>query len=353
MTNTKSPLISVVIPIYNCEQYLAACLDSILSQTMAGIELICVDDGSTDKSGDILDSYAKQHDCIIAVHKQNAGVSAARNDALKLCSGQYIMFCDADDTFSPDMCKVIYDAAESTGCDIVRCGYKKQIAAREVLCPPPIEPKLYNKAELIEHYLKNMVGPSCTAQLNQPSKFSANLWCHMIKKSIIVDNDIIFPTSLFSGEDTMFVMQCLLCCDSLTSVSDTLYNYFIHEGSAVRRYNPKIIDNTYTYIDRLDELMQKYGLYEQTQINRQFNKAKYANYLAEHILNKNNPTPMKEKISLLNKSLSDKRLSGCFDMLQPDKLSLKIRVFYYCLMHKHYRTYYFLRNLRSWISSKR
>lgn len=353
MTNIKSPIISIVIPIYNCEQYLAACLDSILSQTMTDIELICVDDQSTDNSGNILDSYAKQHDCIIAIHKQNGGVSAARNEALKHCSGQYIMFCDADDTFSPDMCKMMLEAAKATGCDMVRCGHKRQFSSREVVCPSPVEAKTYNKAKLIEHYLKNMVGPSCTVQLNQPSKYAANLWCHMIKRSIIADNDIRFPTSLFSGEDTMFVMECLLCCNSFASISDTLYNYYIHDGSAVRRYNPKIINNTYTYIDELDRLMQKYDLLEQTQLNRQFNKAKQANYLAEQIFNRNNPAPMKEKIALMNNALNDKRLIGCFDRLEPNELSLKIRVFYYCLMHKHYRTYYFLRNLRSWLSSKR
>jgi len=98
---SPSPIVSVIVPVYNVERYLSRCLDSIVSQTMPGFEVICVNDGSTDNSGDVLESYARQDARVSVVTQENAGLSAARNCGMRHAKGKYLYFCDPDDYISP------------------------------------------------------------------------------------------------------------------------------------------------------------------------------------------------------------------------------------------------------------
>lgn len=108
------PLISVVVPVYNVEQYLEECIGSILGQTYPNIEIMLVDDGSTDASSSICDKYASEHDCIKAIHRQNGGLSAARNTGVKASHGDYIGFIDSDDFISPVFYEALYRAIEQS-----------------------------------------------------------------------------------------------------------------------------------------------------------------------------------------------------------------------------------------------
>ena len=103
------PLISVIVPVYNVEQYLRKCLDSVISQTYTNLEIILVDDGSTDLGGKICDDYASKDDRITVIHKVNGGLGFARNTGLEMCHGEYIMFVDSDDWLSVDAVRVLYD----------------------------------------------------------------------------------------------------------------------------------------------------------------------------------------------------------------------------------------------------
>ena len=114
-------MISIISPCYNVEPYLPRYIDSILAQTHTDWELILIDDGSTDQTGYICDEYAKKDKRIQVVHKQNEGVSEARNTGLELCKGEYIVFFDADDWIEPDMLHVLFDACIRTGCDMAAC----------------------------------------------------------------------------------------------------------------------------------------------------------------------------------------------------------------------------------------
>ena len=119
----KEPLISVIIPIYNVAPYLRECLDSVLAQTFADWEAICVDDGSTDESGAILDEYAARDSRFRIIHQKNAGVSAARNAALKKAQGEYIAFVDADDAVVSSWLQYASNLL-STKCDVGMMSYR-------------------------------------------------------------------------------------------------------------------------------------------------------------------------------------------------------------------------------------
>ena len=115
------PLVTVIVPVYNVEKYLAECLDSICAQTLKNIEIICMNDGSTDLSGDILAQYAARDSRIFVLNQENQGQSAARNNALDLARGKYISFVDSDDVIAPEMLEELYNRAEMLNTDIAFC----------------------------------------------------------------------------------------------------------------------------------------------------------------------------------------------------------------------------------------
>lgn len=117
----KTPLISVIVPCYKVEQWLPACLDSLLAQTYPNMEFICVDDGSPDRSGAILDDYAKKDSRIKVIHQANGGLSAARNAGLDIAAGEYIGFVDSDDSVEPEMYRTLYDLLRRYDADIADC----------------------------------------------------------------------------------------------------------------------------------------------------------------------------------------------------------------------------------------
>ena len=118
----KSPKISIIVPIYNVEAHLAACLDSLTSQSLKDIEIICIDDGATDDSAKILKQYASKDSRIIVVRQKNTGLSGARNSGLKHATAPLIMFCDSDDYYDQSMCEIMYDAMTESGADMAICG---------------------------------------------------------------------------------------------------------------------------------------------------------------------------------------------------------------------------------------
>lgn len=115
----NTPKVSIIVPVYNVRMYLEQCLDSIINQTLQEIEIIVIDDGSTDGSGQICDGYAQKDTRIIVIHKQNQGLSAARNDGLNIARAEYVMFVDSDDWVEPDFCNIPYQVAIERGSDLV------------------------------------------------------------------------------------------------------------------------------------------------------------------------------------------------------------------------------------------
>ena len=111
--------VSVILPVYNVEKYIRQCLDSIVNQTLKDIQIICVDDGSTDSSPEIIEEYARKDSRVIAIHQENGGAGAARNNGLRHAAGKYLSFLDSDDFFELNMLEEAYNCAEQYGADFV------------------------------------------------------------------------------------------------------------------------------------------------------------------------------------------------------------------------------------------
>lgn len=213
-----SAKVSIVVPVYNVEEFLPECLDSLIGQTYKNIEIICVDDGSTDGSSAILKEYAKKDKRIIVVKKKNGGLSSARNAGLNKCKGDYVMFCDSDDAFAPTMCEKMVGALERSDCDFAASMAKVVYSSHEDLKESDDDYytlKYAGRVYLREDVIRNV---------------DVSVWNKIFKRSIIEENKIRFPDGL-NNEDYYFFNSYV--CYSYTAffVFERLYLYRRRDGS--------------------------------------------------------------------------------------------------------------------------
>lgn len=227
-------LISVIIPVYNVEKYIAACIDSILSQTYKNVEIVIVDDGSTDDTGLICDKYAKEYQCIRVVHQNNAGVALARNKGLDIFNGEWVFFVDGDDRILPNALQLAHKYALETGCKVVDFNYTRIFNGKAI-----------NKGGV---YRENSIESSCLC-LKNTLLYGRALICPKLYHRTIL-GQYRFNDKLKIGEDILFNIQLYL--DNEISVAHNttpIYLYLLREGSAMQ--------NSHTHLEYniLNEVM--------------------------------------------------------------------------------------------------
>lgn len=217
--------VSVIVPIYNVEKLLKKAVDSLVNQTLSDIEIILVDDGSPDNCGKIIDEYAKEHSNIVAIHKENGGLSDARNAGLQKATGEYIGFVDPDDYVEPDMFEKLYTSAKESDSDLVLCGYT------EVFSPA------YSELREIKPLNKtsgvfDLIYTDVCASLGS---YACN---KLYKTSIIKENRLSFPKGVSLVEDVFFFFDFLRFAKSYSVVNEPLYNYIRQPKSICAVYKP-------------------------------------------------------------------------------------------------------------------
>ena len=223
MNTEKSPLISVIVPVYKTEKYLAACLDSLLAQTYRNFELIVVNDGSPDDCWQIMQRYAAQDARVRIFNKENGGVSSARNFGLDVARGEWIGFVDSDDYIAPEMYEALYQAVQSTGADLALCDYAAVDAAGTPCLPPytGLAQRIFTGRELLKRATNTMAQPAWNklyrraifAQLRYPEgKLNEDLFlipevCLQIQKAVVVPKALYYYVqrggSIMSGNKTL------------------------------------------------------------------------------------------------------------------------------------------------------
>lgn len=204
-------MISIVVPVYNSEKNLKACVDSLLKQTYTDIEIILVEDGSKDRSPEICDEYAKKDLRVRAVHKENEGVSMARNLGISMARGEYVQFVDSDDYIAPDMCKTMLETIKKDLSDFVLCGFHHLYLGRDIIKLPKLQKTVYETesfaAPFLELYQQGF--------LNMP-------WNKLYKKELIQQE---FPKGLSLGEDLLFNLAYMKQVKKVSLVSEPFYFY--------------------------------------------------------------------------------------------------------------------------------
>ena len=229
--------LSVIVPFYNSGKYISSCLDSLLgSEGIDSTEIILVDDGSSDESVSIADTYAEKYTNIIVIHKKNEGPSAARNTGLLKARGEYVFFCDSDDYVVSKLFGKIIALSKESSCDMLLWDAELLYETVNLLMPknrnffshsglPKIE-KTYSGKELLETSLRNS------------GDFVATVWLGAYRKAFLTDNGLFFKEGLIH-EDEFWVPQVFIKASSVHYIPEKIYVYRIHEGSIM---NPGTMD---------------------------------------------------------------------------------------------------------------
>lgn len=232
------PLISVIVPVYKVEQYLRRCVDSILGQTFTDFELVLVDDGSPDRCGEICEEYAKLDSRIIVIHRENGGLSAARNTGMDWAfansDSQWLFFVDSDDFIHPESLKVLLDAAQSHGTDISIGGFARTPGAVPEIADAKMIPQLWDTKEL---FLKHNVN-------------AVVAWGKLYRKALWAD--IRYPVGKLH-EDEFTTYKLLFRCPMLSYTPAPLYGYFVNEAGIMGAdWSPRRLDGVEAFRERLD-----------------------------------------------------------------------------------------------------
>ena len=236
------PKISIIVPVYKVEPYIHKCVDSILNQTFKDFELILVDDGSPDNCGKICDEYAQKDNRVKVIHKENGGLSSARNAGLDISIGKYIGFVDSDDYIEKDMYEILYNICEENKCDIVSCS--------SIIYFP--EKTVINGGHgLIIHNNEEAMRVMLEGEL-----YDEVVWVKLFKKSVI--GDIRFPVGKIY-EDTAFTYKVINNSKKVATIGEPKYNYIKHENSIMSNAIQDIrIDAVIAYKDMYKFMEKKY-----------------------------------------------------------------------------------------------
>ena len=211
-------MISVIVPVYNVENYLAQCLDSVLAQTYKDLEILLIDDGSTDRSGSICDAYQAKDERIRAFHTANRGLSAARNVGLNCAQGEYVAFVDSDDWIEPEMIETLYQKAVVSGADVVECSYMKEYRSGFIR---------YEMRFDEENALNGLLS----------GKISNIVWNKLWKSDCFTN--IRFPEGMLF-EDTATTYRVLVNA-SVIGIPDCLYHYRFRDSSISQQHTIKCL----------------------------------------------------------------------------------------------------------------
>ncbi len=225
-----NPLISVIVPVYNVEQYLQCCIQSILDQTFHQIEIILVDDGSTDCSGKICDYFAKQDKRVRVIHQENGGTVLARNEGIKAAQGEYVSYVDSDDWIDADMLELMYSIIQEQNVDIVMCGYYEETGNKRKAVYHGVEAGKYDKDALRENVYPKMIVNESFFEWGIIPGFVAKL----LKKKCIESFQFEEDIRIKMGDDAACIFPCLLSVQSIYIMHKCLYHYRQLLSSMVR-----------------------------------------------------------------------------------------------------------------------
>ena len=224
------PKVSIIVPVYNCKPYISKCLDSVMAQTLTEIEIIAVNNGSTDGSGEILKRYSERDHRICLITQENQGPRGSRNAGLQAAAGKYIAFVDADDHVEPDYCRMLYEAAETSGSDLVICDYYMDYGTRRS------GPVLSLKTETVDAADSGLdrLYLQCFAR-------SPEVWNKLYRHDWLKHTRVRFEVQ--HGEDLLFHLRLLPSIRRISMTDRPLYHYVQRSDSLMHGKNRTMQDS--------------------------------------------------------------------------------------------------------------
>lgn len=224
---SKEPLLSIILPVYNGEQYIEKCIKQITEQNYKNFELIIVNDGSNDNTLKLINKYIKQDKRIVLIDKKNTGVSNSRNIGIMKAKGNYIAFVDVDDIIDPTIYEKMIKKLELSNADVCVCNYKEYFLNKNKYVPSKyaLKNEIISKETAIRNYLLDKIGPA--------------IWDKTYKSNIVKNTR--FEESLNIGEDILYCLNILFKTNKVATIEDELYYYVQQDKSVMHKINEKYL----------------------------------------------------------------------------------------------------------------
>lgn len=235
------PLISILIPAYNCDNYIGDCLESVINQNYDNLEIICVNDGSTDRTPEILNFYASKYRKITLVQQENKGVASARNRLLKEAKGEYILFVDSDDTIENNCVSSLISTVVDNDVPMV---------IYNVDYPGDEDYAIYNKSEIVCEFIRHQL-------------INGMLWNKLIRRS--VTSGVTFDSTISYGEDALFIWQIIQRCERVALLRRNFYHHRIHSSSlSASKFDEKKISSHWVWNKIYDDTLSLWPQFAET-----------------------------------------------------------------------------------------
>lgn len=311
------PEISVIVPVYRAEAFLRKCTESILSQTFSDLELLLVEDGSPDRSGELCDVIAGEDPRVRVLHKDNGGVSSARNLGMEEARGKYIAFADADDWLPPDALALLHAALVKNGADAAGGSHNRvEVDGRSEPEPGALPAGVYGREEIRKGILNRLLGE----RLGKPGEFlNGFIWRFLFSKEIILENHITFEGAYL--EDELFLLEYFCHVDKLAMIDEPVYYYLQNPVSVTRRYLPDYIHTFERFMEAKIALAEKEGLGEDMPLWKE--NSNWAGLLIA-IGNEfavGNPAPLARKRQRVKEFCARAEMAEAIRAIQPQGLS--------------------------------
>ena len=299
--------VSIIIPVYKAEKYLKTCVDSVLSQTYKDLEVILIDDASPDKCGEICEEYAKKDERVKVIHKENEGVSKARNAGLEIATGDYVQFVDSDDYLDVTMTEKLVKAMENDKSDMVLSGFYEKNMNFERVSKAEEEPGVYSK----EQILKNI--------MNNPYSFHYGvLWNKLFKRELL--DSVRFSSDMDFGEDFIFNLYYLKYVKNVSVIDEPLYYYIRFNTDSLMYIQAVGKKETAKYLRYLEKRLLIFHNYRDFYIEEGMYD-QYRNKVNEYLLK----VYTSEKMEIKRQPLSKEDKKKCLALLERNEDVIKMK----------------------------
>lgn len=323
--------VSIIVPIYNKEKHLKRCIDSILNQTLKNIEIILVNDGSTDNSLEICKNYARTDSRIKIINKENEGVSKARNDGILASSGSYVGFVDADDYIDENMYRSMLMKCKSFNSEVCISNY--YIENNNYLNPVKLDihSDLVSKKDILDTFILDMINSDLTKKISKTIMGSS--WRFLISRQLLTNNNVSFPVNIPLREDLLFVLDVMLKTDSICIERSCLYYYVDTDGSALKKFRENYFELGLDVNNRIEKTLV---VHNGNNLVKQRLNYNYLNLFISSIVNeasKNSHYTFREKIKRIEDICNHDKTKEVISEINANKLSKKKKMIYLAIKY--------------------
>jgi len=325
----KKPLISVIIPVYNAEAYLEACLDSVLGQTYQNLEILLIDDGSTDASGAICSHYRQRDLRIRLIRQPNCGEAVARNTGMQASTGEFLLFLDADDALAPNMCGL--------GLQNIRAYDVLFYDSESFRSSGEVDHRLLPEAEALDmgqytrqDWIRSLLGPEPLV----PGQMCLHtVWGKLYRKDFLAKHAVFCPPGITVGTDMLFSLQVFLGEPRIGYLPVKAYYYRYNDASVVHRYNPCFSASDSRFHEELEKILKREKLWDTLQADIGYQRINGLFLtLSNDIFHRDNPKTGKEKrkdfLELVSRFADQSRFSvqaGCLPLWKQSILYFAVK----------------------------